>query len=136
MMDGGDKNLRAQKGKSKKGKSNKTGKIRKEAMFKALEVKIGIPQKVIVEKHNTFMQQNPTGEMTKEDFIKSSKLSSDEKGFMAESLFRVFDEDNSGTMDFCEFMLASNCTNLSSAKDKLEWIFKVFDQDVNGLLDF
>ena len=135
MESGGNKNKPGQKKKSKKGKSNKTNKAGKEAMFKALEVKIGLSQADIAEKHKTFMKQNPTGEMSKEVFMKSSNLSGDQKGFMAESLFRIFDEDDSGTMDFNEFMMASNCTHLSSAKDKLEWIFKVFDEDGGGSID-
>ena len=36
-------------------------------------------------------------------------------------LFRVFDYDNSGTMDFEEFMLASNCTSLTDPGAKLRW---------------
>ena len=85
--------------------------------------------------YNKFMEQNSTGKMTKANFVKSLKLPGDEKGFMAESLFRVFDDDVSGTMDFKEYMIASNCTNLSSAQDKLEWIFKVFDEDGGGSID-
>ena len=34
-------------------------------------------------------------------------------------LFRVFDNDGSGTMDFEEFMLASNCTSLTDPGAKL-----------------
>jgi Ca2+-binding EF-hand superfamily protein len=30
--------------------------------------------------------------------------------FLADSLFRVFDEDNSGNMDFTEYILALNAT--------------------------
>ena len=55
--------------------------------------------------------------MTKEEFIDTSKEMGDVNKCMAESLFRVFDEDDSGTMDFGEFLMASNCTNMSSPKD-------------------
>ena len=54
---------------------------------------------------------------------------------MAESLFRVFDEDGSGSMDFTEYMMASNCTNLTEPKEKLTWIFNVFDEDGGGSID-
>jgi hypothetical protein len=30
--------------------------------------------------------------------------------FLADSLFRVFDEDNSGSMDFAEYIMALNAT--------------------------
>ena len=32
---------------------------------------------------------------------------------------RVFDDDNSGTMDFGEFLLATNCTSLSDPQAKV-----------------
>ena len=32
---------------------------------------------------------------------------------------RVFDEDNSGSLDFMEFTMAINCTNLTRPEDKL-----------------
>ena len=104
-------------------------------MFKTLEVKLGLSAQHIGAKQKEFMKNHPTGEMTKDEFIETSKQLGDMKRCMAESLFRVFDEDDSGTMDFGEFMMASNCTNMSSPKDKLEWIFKVFDEDGGGSID-
>merc|ERR1719378_694799 len=38
-------------------------------------------------------------------------------------------------MDFEEFMLASNCTKMSSPEEKLEWLFRVFDEDGGGSID-
>ena len=35
--------------------------------------------------------------------------------------FRVFDEDKSGTLDFMEFTMAINCTNLTQPEDKLRF---------------
>ena len=34
-------------------------------------------------------------------------------------LFSVFDDDNNGSMDFEEYMLASNCTSLTDPDAKL-----------------
>ena len=104
-------------------------------MFKTLEVKLGFSAHQIGVKYKEFMKKHPTGEMTKEEFMETSKQLGATKRCMAESLFRVFDEDDSGTMDFGEFMMASNCTNMSSPKEKLEWIFKVFDEDGGGSID-
>ena len=104
-------------------------------MFKTLEVKLGFSAHQIGVKYKEFMKKHPTGEMTKEEFIEASKQLGDMKRCMEESLFRVFDEDDSGTMDFGEFMIASNCTNMSSPKGKLEWIFRVFDEDGEGSID-
>ena len=73
--------------------------------------------------------------MTKAEFIENSKKMRMMKRCISESIFRVFDEDNSGTMDFEEFMMASNCSNMSSPEDKLGWIFGVFDEDGSGSID-
>ena len=34
-------------------------------------------------------------------------------------MYRVFDDDQSGTMDFGEFVLATNCTSLSDPQAKV-----------------
>ena len=56
-------------------------------------------------------------------------------GLLAESLFRVFDEDKSGKLDFCEFFQANNVTKLSTPEDKLNWMFTAFDADGGGYID-
>ena len=56
-------------------------------------------------------------------------------GFMAESLFRVFDADKSGNLDFSEFVQASNVKNLDKPEDKLSWMFDAFDEDEGGTVD-
>ena len=67
-------------------------------------------------------------------------------------LSTVFDDDNSGTMDFSEFLMASNalklrlnfsplCVHLtisdrlSSESDQLNWIFNVYDKNCGGTID-
>ena len=70
---------------------------------------------------------------------------------MAQSLFRVFDEDNSGKLTFYEFVQvnysplspiktsytgqANNVKNLESPEDKLGWMFDAFDADGGGTVD-
>ena len=111
-------------------------KVSKEEIFKALEIKVGLSNKEISDNYEKFMKTCPRGEMTKEQFLESSKSSlGNEGGLMADSLFRVFDEDGSGTMDFSEYMMASNCTNLTEPSEKLGWIFNVFDEDGGGSID-
>ena len=53
---------------------------------------------------------------------------------MAQAVFKVYDTDESGTMDFTEYMLAINATNLNTAEDKLMWMFDVFDKDGGGTI--
>ena len=51
------------------------------------------------------------------------------------AVFKVFDKDNSGTMDFLEYMQAKHALSLNSVDDKLEWIFCLFDRDGGGSVD-
>ena len=62
--------------------------------------------------HEDFMKNYPNGEMTKPQFIKRciSQYSSSEE--QADNLFNVFDGDNSETIDFSEFIMASHATTL------------------------
>ena len=54
---------------------------------------------------------------------------------IAESLFRVFDDDNSGSLNFFEYLQADNVTNLNTVQEKLNWVFTAFDQDGGGSID-
>ena len=55
---------------------------------------------------------------------------------MAESLFRVFDEDKSETLSFDEYLQASQVSEFESTEDKLSWIFTAFDSDGGGSIDY
>ena len=54
---------------------------------------------------------------------------------MAESLFRVYDADKSGNLDFSEFVQANSVKNLDKPEDKLSWMFDAFDEDEGGTVD-
>ena len=54
---------------------------------------------------------------------------------LAESLFRVFDEDKSGSLSFEEWVEASQAPALDTTEEKLSWIFTAFDSDGGGSID-
>lgn len=40
-------------------------------------------------------------------------------------IFRIFDKDGNGSIDFIEFMLATDMTSAGTVEEKLRWAFKV-----------
>ena len=54
---------------------------------------------------------------------------------LSQAVFKVFDMDTSGTMDFSEYMQAKQALKLNTMEEKLGWIFCVFDSDGGGTID-
>ena len=47
----------------------------------------------------------------------------------------MFDEDNSGTLSFYEYMQAANLKKMQKPEEKLMWLFSAFDSDGGGSID-
>ena len=50
-------------------------------------------------------------------------------------MFRTFDTDKKGYIDFKEFLLAIDVTSTETPKEKLKWAFRMSDVDGNGVID-
>ena len=50
-------------------------------------------------------------------------------------IFRIFDDDNSKTLEFKEFLMAIAVTQCNSERDKLTWAFRLYDIDNSGTIN-
>ena len=81
-----------------------------------------------------FKQEHPNGKLNLEDFKICLQDAIPKKYVesMAEYIYRVYDTDGDGTIDFKEFMIVFYIMSEGSEEDVLSGIFRIFDIDGNG----
>ena len=85
-----------------------------------------------------FLKDCPSGKLTETGFQNIYKQffpNGDSKEF-ATKVFRVFDKDSSGEIDFKEFICALSITSRGTVEDKLDWAFQLYDIDKDGKISF
>merc|ERR1712063_77212 len=91
----------------------------------------------ICEWYKGFKQDCPDGKLTKDAFMKiySKCFSGGSAKDFCDHVFRTFDSDKNGFIDFKEFLLAIDVTSSGSPEEKLNWAFSMYDVDGNGWID-
>ncbi|CAF3478476.1 unnamed protein product [Rotaria sordida] len=74
-------------------------------------------------------ESNGTDRMNKRQFqLYYTKLKNNPKlEQITDHIFRAFDKDRSGTVDFSEFLIAYIATSTGTTREKFEYAFEVFD---------
>uniref|UniRef100_A0A0N5AYC6 Neuronal calcium sensor 2 n=1 Tax=Syphacia muris TaxID=451379 RepID=A0A0N5AYC6_9BILA len=102
-----------------------------------LKQKTNFTTEQILEWYKGFIKDCPKGQLSKEQFIKVYKdfFPSGSAEDFCEHVFRTFDVDGSGYIDFKEFLLTINVTSSGTPQQKLEWTFKMYDINNDGTID-
>ncbi|XP_071276924.1 recoverin isoform X3 [Agelaius tricolor] len=85
-------------------------------------------------RYESFQRQCPDGRISRAEFEKIYGTffpNSDPQGY-ARHVFRSFDTNDDGTLDFREYIIALHLTSSGKTHLKLEWAFSLFDVDRNG----
>lgn len=90
----------------------------------------------IVQWYENFQKQCPSGRITPQEFesIYSRFFPESEAQTYAKHVFRSFDMNDDGTLDFKEYIIALHMTSTGKTTRKLEWAFSLFDVDKNGYI--
>ena len=81
------------------------------------------------ELYDKFMDDNPTGYIEKEDFIRAYIEYSPASEEVGERIFDAYDLDGNGSIDVKEFVVTVNLASRGTLHDKLSWAFNLYDRD-------
>jgi len=94
-------------------------------------------EQTIVEIYKGFMSDCPEGKLSPTTFcqIYSKCFPSGNAGQFCKHVFRCFDTDDNGVIDFKEFLLSMDINCSGTPEEKLNWAFRMYDVDGNGYID-
>ncbi|KAF6719003.1 Recoverin [Oryzias melastigma] len=115
--------------------NSKSGAVSKE-ILEDLKLSTKFSETEIVHWYENFKKQCPSGRITKEEFqnIYSKFFPESDAHTYAQHVFRSFDTNDDGTLDFKEYIIALHMTSTGKTTRKLEWAFSLFDVDKNGYI--
>ncbi|CAF0760993.1 unnamed protein product [Didymodactylos carnosus] len=103
-----------------------------------LSSQTGLSREEIYDWHLKFFQDNPDGRLDRFQFRKFYQLLRDESPERLENIcdhvFRAFDVDGNGFVEFGEFLLGFAICSRGDLKSRLDYAFECYDLDSNGYI--
>ena len=102
----------------------------------ALSQSSGMPEAEVKDAFDAFIAEHPNGKMKPKDFreIMSSALPKKDASKMEKHVFRIYDSNNDGYVDFVEFMVVFFILSDGSSEEVLTKIFRLFDVNSDGTI--
>jgi len=97
----------------------------------------GLGEEDVREQFNAFITEHPNGKMKKKDFgemMEKALPQRDDADKMEKHMFRVYDANDDGYVDFVEFMMIYYIMSDGSPEEVLAKIFRVFDVNSDGTI--
>ncbi|XP_055067696.1 recoverin 2 [Misgurnus anguillicaudatus] len=116
------------------------GNAKSSAMSKAiledLKLNTRFSEEELSQWYENFQKQCPSGRITPAEFTKIYErfFPDSDTACYAQHVFRSFDTNDDGTLDFKEYIIALHMTSTGKTERKLEWAFSLFDVDKNGYI--
>ncbi|XP_072168949.1 neurocalcin homolog [Diadema setosum] len=86
--------------------------------------------------YTEFLKEFPEGRLNKEEFCQlySKVFPQGNQTKFVDNVFRTFDTDKNGTIDFREFVCGISVLSRGSHYQKLAWVFSLYDIDNDGYI--
>merc|ERR1711910_188762 len=114
---------------------SKNGKpVLRDEDIEVLSKSSGLGREQVKEAFDTFVAEHPNGRMKPKEFrsMMSKAMPKKDASKMEKHVFRVYDTNNDGYIDFVEFMVIFYIMSDGSPEEVLDKIFRVFDVNSDG----
>ena len=116
---------------------SKNGKpVLREEDVAALSKSSGLDAAQVKESFDAFIAEHPNGKMKPKDFreMMGKAVPKKDASKMEKHVFRMYDSDKDGFIDFTEFMMVFHIMSDGTTEEVLTKIFRVFDVNSDGTI--